>query len=76
MWEEGAWAGSYPDFHEAILAGMPDDQHPNYMVVGAANAAFEQQDPVQRRLNAGGLRAEKGHARCGGLPSGHHRQCA
>jgi hypothetical protein len=46
VWAEGAWAGNYSEFHEAILAGMPDDQHPNYMVVGSANAAFEQQTPL------------------------------
>ncbi len=46
VWAEGAWAGNYSEFHEAILPGMPDDQHPNYMVVGSANAAFEQQTPL------------------------------
>jgi hypothetical protein len=45
VWAQGAWAGNYPDFQAAILAGMPDDQHPNYMVVGATNDPFEQQVP-------------------------------
>jgi metacaspase-1 len=45
VWDNGAWKGSYPAFHEAILAGMPEKQHPNYNPVGAANPEFEQQDP-------------------------------
>jgi len=45
VWDDGAWRGSYPAFHEAILSDMPDDQQPNYNPVGAANPAFEEQDP-------------------------------
>ena len=45
VWADGAWQGSYPTFHQAIVAGMPDDQTPNYNPVGAANPDFEQQNP-------------------------------
>lgn len=46
VWKDGAWAGAYPQFHEAIRAQMPEKQQPNYMQVGAANADFEQQTPL------------------------------
>jgi hypothetical protein len=45
VWDDGAWKGSYPDFHEAIRSGMPSEQNPNYYRVGAENPGFEQQDP-------------------------------
>ncbi len=45
-WDKGAWKGDYPAFHKAIIATMPADQQPNYMSVGAANPAFEGQDPL------------------------------
>jgi len=44
-WGDGAWKGSYPAFHEAIRSAMPDDQQPNYKLVGAADPAFEEQEP-------------------------------
>jgi metacaspase-1 len=46
VWDNGAWKGSYSNFHEAIRSGMPDDQQPNYMQVGTQNPDFEQQDPL------------------------------
>jgi metacaspase-1 len=46
VWEDGAWRGSYPAFHEAIRSRMPDKQQPNYTRVGAAADDFEQQDPL------------------------------
>lgn len=46
VWEDGAWRGPYPDFHEAIRTKMPDKQQPNYTQVGAPNADFEHQDPL------------------------------
>jgi hypothetical protein len=45
VWNDGAWSGSYPVFHEAIRSRMPASQQPNYMRVGASNDEFEQQDP-------------------------------
>ena len=45
VWDNGAWAGGYAPFHEAIRSGMPDDQQPNYNPVGADDPAFEQQNP-------------------------------
>lgn len=47
VWDDGAWTGDYPSFHQAIIAKMPNDQQPNYMTVGAANPDFEGQDPLQ-----------------------------
>jgi len=45
VWNEGAFRGSYKDFHRQICAGMPAEQTPNYLLVGAANADFESQQP-------------------------------
>jgi metacaspase-1 len=45
-WDNGSWKGDYPSLHKAIIAEMPAEQQPNYMSVGAANAAFEGQDPL------------------------------
>jgi hypothetical protein len=46
IWDGGTWKGGYAEFHEAIRSGMPSTQQPNYMVVPAENADFEQQDPL------------------------------
>jgi hypothetical protein len=45
VWAEGNWNGTYPEFHETIRSGMPNDQQPNYFVVGSSNSAFEHQNP-------------------------------
>jgi metacaspase-1 len=45
VWDKGGWAGSHPNFHEAIRSRMPNNQQPNYMQVGATNPDFEQQNP-------------------------------
>jgi metacaspase-1 len=46
VWEKGAWKGSYPSFHRAIVSRMPATQQPNYSRVGASSDDFEQQDPL------------------------------
>jgi hypothetical protein len=46
VWDNGAWTGAYPSFHETIRSGMPEDQQPNYMKVGGENPDYEQQDPL------------------------------
>jgi metacaspase-1 len=46
VWEDGSWTGGHAVLHEAIRSRMPADQQPNYLPVGAANDAFEQQDPL------------------------------
>jgi hypothetical protein len=46
VWDNGAWKGGYRNFHEAIRSGMPGDQQPNYMQVGAQSSGYEQQDPL------------------------------
>jgi hypothetical protein len=45
VWDKGAWKGSYPNFHQAIVTNMPDDQKPNYYPVPPGDPNFEQQDP-------------------------------
>jgi len=45
VWKHGAFKGSYPDFHKAIVRRMPPDQTPNYFRVGRPSAAFERQRP-------------------------------
>jgi metacaspase-1 len=45
VWDKGGWAGSHPNFHEAIRSRMPNTQRPNYTQVGAPNPGFEQQNP-------------------------------
>jgi hypothetical protein len=45
VWDDGAWEGGYPQFHDAIIARMPATQQPNYLAVGPKNADFEQQKP-------------------------------
>jgi hypothetical protein len=45
VWKEGQFAGSYRQFHAAVVKNMPPDQTPNFFTVGAANRAFEKQRP-------------------------------
>jgi hypothetical protein len=44
-WDNGAFEGDYRSFHEAIVAGMPKSQQPNYFTTGAPDQAFEAQHP-------------------------------
>jgi metacaspase-1 len=46
VWDKGAWQGSYPRFHKAIVSRMPNNQTPNYTQVGAPARDFEKQDPL------------------------------
>ena len=41
VWNKGAFKGSIQQFHQAILATMPPDQTPNYLVVGATDDALD-----------------------------------
>jgi hypothetical protein len=45
VWADGAFSGSYRDFHARILLGMPPDQSPNFFTVGRDDADFERQRP-------------------------------
>lgn len=40
VWHDGAFKGSFPKLHKAILAGMPMDQSPNLYFVGAPSRAL------------------------------------
>jgi hypothetical protein len=48
VWDDGHFIGDYPGFHQAIVEEMPDDQSPNYSVVGSPNRDFELQKPFTR----------------------------
>src|SRR5262245_13145561 len=45
VWANGAFEGGYHAFRDAIAQRMPPTQSPNYLVTGAANAAYEAQKP-------------------------------
>ena len=47
VWDDGKFndGGGYKQFHEAIRSRMPDEQQPNYSLVGAENEGFEGQGP-------------------------------
>lgn len=45
VWAEGAFEGTYDDFHSAILGQMPPTQSPNHFVYGGPNLAFDQGRP-------------------------------
>ena len=45
VWNDGRFSGDYHQFFAAIQHDMPTKQQPNFTLVGAPNAAFEQQEP-------------------------------
>lgn len=45
VWSNGAFAGDYRDFFDAILSGMPHQQQPKFFRVGEASASFEGERP-------------------------------
>lgn len=45
VWKGGKFKGSYRKFRDVIISTMPDDQTPNYYLVGAENTVFEAQKP-------------------------------
>lgn len=45
VWANGAFTGSYKDFHSQILAQMPPDQSPNFYTVGASDPVYLAQKP-------------------------------
>ena len=42
IWADGAFQGSYSALAKAVRGELPPEQSPNYMTVGAADAAFEE----------------------------------
>lgn len=46
VWNNGAFTGTLPQFHQAIVALMPSDQTPNYFSVGPANDTFTNSRPL------------------------------
>lgn len=46
VWNSGAFQGTMPQFHQAILALMPSDQTPNYFSVGPDDPAFTSARPL------------------------------
>jgi metacaspase-1 len=47
VWNGGKFVGNYKEFHSQVAARMPDNQKPNYYVVGEPNPAFEAQTPFR-----------------------------
>jgi metacaspase-1 len=47
VWDGGSFKGSYRQFHKAIQERMPNNQRPNYMVIGQPDLAFESQRPFK-----------------------------
>jgi metacaspase-1 len=45
VWNQGAFAGSYASFHEALYESMPAYQKPDFYRVGTPSPAFESQRP-------------------------------
>ncbi len=45
VYRKGAFSGNYKRLRDEVVNKMPDDQTPNYYLVGAKNAAFEGQKP-------------------------------
>jgi hypothetical protein len=45
VWNNGAFSGSYPSFHDAIVKLIPPTQSPSYLTAGAPDAPFEGQEP-------------------------------
>jgi hypothetical protein len=45
VWNGGKFKGDYRAFHKKIVAGMPDDQTPNYFKVGNVGGKFEKGPP-------------------------------
>lgn len=45
IWNNGAFSGNYPTFHQKILAVMPAVQAPKYFKVGLVDTAFESMTP-------------------------------
>lgn len=46
VWNNGAFAGTLPQFHQAIVALMPSDQTPNYFTLGVAEETFTNSRPL------------------------------
>jgi metacaspase-1 len=51
---DGAFQGSYAEFHRSILDRMPPDQSPNYFTAGTPYPEFEAQRPFTVASPAGG----------------------
>lgn len=45
VWADGAFAGDYDEFFNAIVGLMPPQQQPGFLRVGVQNVAFEDQRP-------------------------------
>ena len=45
VWKDGAFRGNYKKFHGSILKRMPQDQSPNYFLVGKRDTKFENETP-------------------------------
>ena len=53
VWNNGNFAGTLPQFHQAILALMPPTQTPNYFTVGADDPVFDAARPLSLVVDRG-----------------------
>jgi hypothetical protein len=63
VWNGGTFAGTYREFHQAIVTRMPPEQTPNYSIVGTPNPAFEKEAPFSVDGNGTESSGGKGRAR-------------
>lgn len=70
VWAGGAFQGSYVQFHQQILNGMPPDQSPNFDTAGTPCPEFEAQRPFTAAspYAGGGGGASGGGASGGTVP--------
>ncbi len=59
VWNGGAFTGDYRRFRDKIASWMPRDQQPRYSLVGAANQAFEREQPFTTAAAATGSAKKK-----------------
>jgi metacaspase-1 len=45
VWADGEFSGGYREFHDHIVAAMPEDQTPNFFSLGAPNPEFLTEQP-------------------------------
>ncbi|MCP4422969.1 MAG: caspase family protein [Chloroflexi bacterium] len=47
VWKNGGFKGDYSEFHQEIVAAIPEeyDQTPNYKIIGVADSTFDDQRP-------------------------------
>jgi len=68
VWNNGAFQGTLPQFHTAIVALMPAEQTPNYFTVGADDPPFTNSRPLTIVGAAVGTSASTSGSPTGSVP--------